>query len=113
MADCLSAWAYPAKNGMIDVSAHGDEAENAEAKKITDMERMTEEDGVKCLALMAAVAPLGRRVSRAVRVLAAKGAVSDKHFFLELCLQYDGTNDYAKSEAFESEYWVATEPHEE
>ena len=33
MADCLSRWAYPASKGMTDVSAHGDEAETAEAEK--------------------------------------------------------------------------------
>ena len=35
------------------MAAHGDEAETAEAKKIIDMERMMEEDGVKCFILMA------------------------------------------------------------
>ena len=56
------------------MSAHGDEAETAEAKKIIDMERMMEEDGVKCFVLMAADAPLGRRMSRVVSVLALEGA---------------------------------------
>ena len=32
VADCLSSGAYPASKGMRDVSAHGDEAETAEAK---------------------------------------------------------------------------------
>ena len=66
VADCLSRWAYPASNGMTDVSAHGDEAQTAAAKKIIDMERMMEEEGVKCFVVMDAAAPLGRRVSRAV-----------------------------------------------
>ena len=56
VADCLSRWAYPASKGMMNVSAHGDEAETAEAKKIIDMERMIEEEGVKCFVLMAAEA---------------------------------------------------------
>ena len=47
MADCLSRWAYPTTKGMTDVSAHGNEAETAEAKTIIDMERMMEEEGVK------------------------------------------------------------------
>ena len=34
VADCLSRWAYPASKGMQDISAHGDEAETAEAKRI-------------------------------------------------------------------------------
>ena len=68
MADCLRRWAYPASKGMRNVSAHGDEAETAEAKKIIHTERMLEQDGVKCFVVMAPDALLGRRVSRAVRV---------------------------------------------
>ena len=93
---------------MTDVSAHGDEAKTAEAKKIIDKERMMEEDGVKCFVAMAADAPLGRRVSRAVRVLALEGAKSDEHLFHESCLQDDRTDDYAKFQAFESEYRPVT-----
>ena len=100
VADCLSRWAYPASKGMTDISAHGDEAETAEAKKIIEMERLMEEEGVKCFVVMAADAPLGTRMGRAVRVLAPDGAESDKHLFPESCLQDDWTDDYAKSEAF-------------
>ena len=89
VADNLSRWAYPASKAMTDVSAHGDEAETAEAKNIIDLERMMEEDGAKCFVVMVAYAPLGRRVSKAVRVLAPEGAESDKHLFRELCLQDD------------------------
>ena len=32
---------------MTDISAHGDEAETAEAKRIIEMERLMEEEGVK------------------------------------------------------------------
>ena len=49
VADCLSKWAYPASKGMTDVSAHGDEAETAEATKIIEMERLMQEEGVKML----------------------------------------------------------------
>ena len=73
MAGCLSKWAYLASNGMTDVSAHGDEAETAEAKTSSDMVRMMREDGFKCLVVMAADASLGRRVSRAVHVLVPGG----------------------------------------
>ena len=89
VADCLRRWAYPARKGMTDLSAHGDEAETTEAKNAIDMERMMEENGVKCFVVMAAEAPLGRRVNRAIRVLAPEGAESDKHLFTELCLQDD------------------------
>ena len=110
VADCLSRWAYPASKGMTDVSAHGDEAETAEAKRIIEMERLMEEEGVKCFVVMAADAPLGTRMGRAVRVLAPDGAESDKHLFPESCPQDDWTDDYAKSEAFEAEYRAVTDP---
>ena len=52
-----------------------------------------EEEGVKCFVVMAADAPLGMRMGRAVRVLAPDGAESDKHLFPESCLQDDWTDD--------------------
>ena len=107
MADCLCRWAYPASKGMTEVSAHGDEAETAVAKNIIDMECLMEEEGVKCFVVMAADAPLGSRVSRAVRALAPEGAESDKHLFPESCLQDDWTDNYAKCE---SEYRAVTDP---
>ena len=110
VADCLSRWAYPASKGMTDISAHGDEAETAEAKRIIEMERLMEEEGAKCFVVMAADAPLSTRVRRAVRVLAPEGAESDKHLFPESCLQDDWTDDYAKSEAFAAEYRAVTDP---
>ena len=110
VADCLSRWAYPASKGMTDVSAHGNEAETAEAKRIIEMERLMEEEGVKCFVVMAAHAPLGTRMGRAVRVLAPDRAESDKHLFPESCLQDDWTDDYAKSEAFEAKYRAVTDP---
>ena len=93
MVDSLSRWAYPASKGMTDISAHGDEAETAEAKRTIDMERMIEEEGVKCFVLMAVYAPLGRTVSRVVGVLAPEGAKSDKHLFPESSLQFHWSDD--------------------
>ena len=110
VAHCLSRWAHPASKGMTDVSAHGAEAEIAEAKRIIEMERLMEEEGVKCFVVMAADAPLGTRMGRAVRVLAPEGAESDKHLFPESCLQDDWTDDYARSEAFEAKYRAVTDP---
>ena len=110
VADCLSRWAHPASKGMTDVSAHSNEAETAEAKRIIEMERLMEEEGVKCFVVMAADAPLGTRMGRAVRVLTPDGAESDKHLFPESCLQDDWTDDYAKSEGFQAEYRAVTDP---
>ena len=95
---------------MTNVSAHCDEAETAEAKNIVDMERMMQEDRVKCFVVIAADAPLGRRVSRAVPVFAPEGPESDKQLFPESCLKDDWTDNYTKSEAFESEYRALTDP---
>ena len=58
VADCFSRWPYPASKGMIDVSTHCYEAETAEAKKIIDIERLMDEDGVKFFVVMEADAPL-------------------------------------------------------
>ena len=93
VADCLSRWAYPASKGMTDISALGDEAETAEAKKIIEMERLMEEEGVKCLVVRAADSPPGTRMGRAVRVLAPEGAESDKHLFPGSCVQDDWANN--------------------
>ena len=112
LADCLSRWAYPASKGMTDVPADGDEAETADAKEIIDMERMMEDEGVNCYIVMVADAPLGGRVSRAVRVLAPEGAEAHKHLFPELCLQDDSTDNYATFESSESEYRALTYPDE-
>ena len=82
VTDCLSGWAYPARKGMTDVFAHSNDAETAEAhQRIIDSKRMMEADGVKCVGVMAPVAPLGSRVSRAVLVLAPEGAQSNKPLF--------------------------------
>ena len=110
VADCLSRWAYPASKGMTDVSAHVLGAETAGANKMTDMECMMEEDDATCLVVMTADAPLGRRLSRGLRVLAPEGAESDKHLFPESCLQDNSADDYDKSEAFESKCWALTDP---
>ena len=112
VADCVSRWASLASRGMTDVSAIGNEAETAKAKKIIDMKLMMEEEDVKCFIIMAADAPPGRMVSRAVRVLAPEGAESDKHLFSGLCLQDDWTDHYARSEGFESEYRALTDPQD-
>ena len=56
--------------------------------------------------------PMEVGLSRAIRVRAPEGAESNKHLFPELCLQDDSTDDYARSEAFESKYRALTEPDE-
>ena len=45
---------------MTNISAHGDIDETAKAKKIIDLARLMEDEGVKCFAIMAAQARIGQ-----------------------------------------------------
>ena len=53
VADCLSRWAYPAGKAWMDISSHGDAEETEEAKRIIEMEKTMEQEGVKCFVVMA------------------------------------------------------------
>ena len=53
VADCLSRWAYPAGKAWMDISSHGDAKETEEAKRIIEMEKAMEQEGVKCFVVMA------------------------------------------------------------
>ena len=53
VADCLSRWAYPAGKAWMDISSHGDAEETEEAKRIIEMEKAMEQEGVKCFVVMA------------------------------------------------------------
>ena len=66
VADCMSRWMYPASKGMVEVSAHGVEEETEEAKQIIKMERLMEEEGVKCFVVMASDTDTADRADRAV-----------------------------------------------
>ena len=47
VADCLSRWAEPAGKAWMDISSHGDAEETEEAKRIIEMEKAMEQEGVK------------------------------------------------------------------
>ena len=53
VADCLSRWAYPARKAWMDISSHGNAEETEEAKRIIEMEKAMEQEGVKCFVVMA------------------------------------------------------------
>ena len=53
LADCLSRWAYPTDKAWMDISSHGDAEETGEAKRIIEMEKAMEQEGVKCFVVMA------------------------------------------------------------
>ena len=48
-----SRWAYPAGKAWMDISSHGDAEETEEAKRIIEMEKAMEQEGVKCFVVMA------------------------------------------------------------
>ena len=53
VADRLSRWAYPAGKAWMDISSHGDAEEIEEAKRIIEIEKAMEQEGVKCFVVMA------------------------------------------------------------
>ena len=55
VADCLSSWAYPTGKAWMDISSHGDAEETEEAKRIIEMEKAMEQEGVKCFVVMQTV----------------------------------------------------------
>ena len=128
MADGMSRWAYPASKGMADVSAHGDEEETKEAKRIIEMEKLMEEEGVKSFVIASEI-ETADRVDRAVmrymaktmsiRPLAQKRAKDKPQSkstatsstdanpsTSQSCLKEDRTSDYADSEAWPQYYKV-------
>ena len=136
MADCMSRWAYPASKGMVDVSAHGDEEETMEAKQIIDMERLLEEEGVKCFVVMASKTdtadpadPVMMRdmaETMSIRPLAQMPASDKPHSkskatsstdanrsTSQSCLREDWTSDYATSEAWAQYYKVISSPDDD
>ena len=66
VADCMSRCVYPPSKGMADASAQGEEKETKEAKQIMEMERLMEEEGVKCFVEMASKMNIADRADWAV-----------------------------------------------
>ena len=44
---------YPAGKAWMEISSHGDTEETEEAKRIIEMEKAMEQEGVKCFVVMA------------------------------------------------------------
>ena len=110
VADRLSMWAIQPAGAWRMCLPMAMSLRPLRRKKNIDMERMMGEDDVKCFVVMDADDPLGRGLSRAVRVLALEGTESNKHLVPESFLQDAWTDAYAKSEAFEFEYPALTDP---
>ena len=109
MADCLSPWAYPAGKAWMDISSHGDAEETEEAKRIIEMEKAMEQEGVKCFVVMANRTDLAK--FRGARVQAIRGETLEQWMvapveLVRSVLTEDWLDDYAASEHW-SKYWNA------
>ena len=109
MADCLSRWAYPASKACMDISSHGDAEETEEAKRIIEMEKAMEQEGVKCFEVMANRMDLAK--FRGARVQAIREETLEQWMvapveLVRSVLTEDWSDDYAASEHW-SKYWNA------
>ena len=109
VADCLSRWAYPAGKAWMDISSHGDAEETEEAKRIIEMEKAMEQEGVKCFVVMANRTDLAK--FRGARVQAIGEETLEQWMvapveLVRSVLTEDWSDDYAASEHW-SKYWNA------
>ena len=109
LADCLSRWAYPAGKAWMDISSNGDTEETEEAKRIIEMEKAMEQEGVKCFGSMANRTDLakvwGARVP-AIREETLEQWMVAPVELVRSVLTEDWSDDYAASEHW-SRYWNA------
>ena len=109
MADCLSRWAYPAGKAWMDISSHGDAEETEEAKRIIEMEKVMEQEGVKCFVVMANRTDLAKFRGAGVQAIREETLEQWIVAPVELVrsvLTEDWSDDYAASEHW-SKYWNA------
>ena len=109
MADCLSRWAYPAGKAWMDISSHGDAEETEEAKRIIEIEKAMEQEGVKCFVVMANRTDLAKfrgARSQAIREETLEQWMVAPVQLVRSVLTEDWSDDYAASEHW-SKYWNA------
>ena len=109
VADCLSRWAYPAGKAWMDISSHGDAEETEEAKRIIEMEKAMEQEGVKCFVVMANRTDLAK--FRDARAQAIREETLEQWMvapveLVRSVLTEDWSDDYTASEHW-SRYWHA------
>ena len=109
VADCLSRWAYPAGRAWMDISSHGDPKETEEAKRIIEIEKAMEQEGVKCFVAMATRTDLAK--FRGARVQAIREETLEQWIgapveLVRSVLTEDWSDDSAASEHW-SRYWNA------
>ena len=101
VADCLSRWAYPAGKPWMDISSHGDAEETGGAKRIIEMEKAMEQEGVKCFVVMANRTDLAK--FRGARVQAIREETLEQWMvapveLVRSVLTEDWSDDYAASD---------------
>ena len=109
VADCLSRWACPAGKAWMDISSHGDTEETKEAKRIIEMEKAMEQEGVKCFVVMAKRTDLAKFRGAPVQAIREETLEQWMVAPVELVrsvLTEDLLDDYAASEHW-SRYWNA------
>ena len=109
VADCLSRWAYPAGKAWMDISSHGDAEETEEAKRIIEMEKAMEQEGVKCFVVMANRTDLAKFRGACVQGIREETLEQWMVAPVELVrsvLTEDWSDDYAASDHW-SKYWNA------
>ena len=109
VADCLSRCAYPAGKAPMDICSHGDAKETEEAKRIIEMEKAMEQEGVKCFVVMANRTDLAK--FRGARVQAFREETHEQWMvapveLVRSVLTEDWSDDYAASDHW-SRYWNA------
>ena len=109
VANCFSRWAYPAGKALMDISSHGDAEETKEAKRIVEMEKAMEQEGVKCFVVMANRTDLAK--FQGARVQAIREETREQWMvapveLVRSVLTEDWSDDYASSEHW-SRYWNA------
>ena len=109
VADCLSQWPYPAGKAWMDISSHGDAEETEEAKRIIEMEKAMEQEGVKCFVVMANCTDLAK--FRGARIQAIREEALEQWMvapveLVRSVLTEDWSDDYAASDHW-SKYWNA------
>ena len=109
VADCLSRWAYPEGKAWMGISSHGDAEETEEAKRIIEMEKAMEQEGVKCFVVMANRTDLatfrGARVQGIPEETLEQWMVAPVEVVRSV-LTEDWSDDYAASEHW-NRYWNA------
>ena len=109
VADCLSRWAYPGGKAWMDISSHGDAEETEEAKRIIEMDKAMEQEGVICFAVIANRTDLAK--FRGARVQAIREETLEQWMvapveLVRSVLTEDWSDDYAASDHW-SKYWNA------